>query len=427
MSLTALLIFAPLALYFLQHPGEVNERVGQVSLLATKDPPRQIAESLLRTLGMFIWQGDQWIYTNVPYRPVFDLLIAPFFLLGLAIAVRRARRPAYAMLLIWLGTMMLPGVLATGAPNFQRTAGVMPAVFVLPALGLTCATARLVRRLHVRTVAWAVPSAVILISGVLTVHAYFVELPQDPDLWKWYETDVAALGSWARSLPAEEQVYALLPSLPDVGRAENQHTTLTFLSGRRVWAFEPDTFPVAETARRPATYLFSGPTEADARVALPRGREERFADSFSGRPLFAHRTEAGAPFEPQTSSDLHWPNGARLLGWTLVGEGVAPTELILFWAPDGPSVGRLSLTMLDGDGRDRDVARVQLRSLICPPDLCGEVRAVARRVYLSPPDRAKPPFTLRLRVLDDQGDPLEARDGTGKRMGQIVRLARFGD
>jgi hypothetical protein len=441
MSALAALIVSPLVAYFAQHPDELNARVGQVSLLSGRDPVRQVGESFLKTVGMFVWRGDPWVYTNIPDRPVFDAIVAPFFLLGLVVAARRARRPPYALLLLWLAVMLLPGALAIGAPNFQRTAGLMPAIFVLPALGLATAAAWLAKRVRpAPPFVRRLPALVVVLSAVLTAHAYFVELPRQPELWRWYETDVAALAERARDLPPDERIYALLPSLPDVAQAEHQHTTLTFLSGRQIRAFEPNIFPIADTARRPTTYLFPGPADEGARAALPAGREERFADPFSGRPLLALRIAAGASLRPEQAAGLRWPSGAHLIGWTLVRDDAAaggrpagaPTEAILFWEPmagDAPGetgAGRFSLTLHDGDGRHHDIVRVPLRALGCPFDDCRDVRAIARRAYIpAPPPNAPPPYSLRLRFLGENGSSVEAIDEAGRRAGSTVRLARF--
>ena len=68
--------------------------------------------------------------------PIFDPLSALLMLVGLALAVRRFRQPAYGFIIIWLAVMFVPGLLAIeNNPNHLRTTGVIPAIFILPALG----------------------------------------------------------------------------------------------------------------------------------------------------------------------------------------------------------------------------------------------------------------------------------------------------
>jgi len=445
MVAVAALVAAPLVAYFVDNPTDLNARLGQVSLLGGRDAARQTADATVKTLGMLVWRGDQYPYTNVPGRPVFDLLVTPFFLFGLVIAVRKVRSLPYTLLLFWLAVMLLPGALTIAAPNFQRTAGLMPAIFVLPALGLATAARWLQARVRARPQLSAIsyqpsaisgasllrlgPTAVVIGSGLLTAHAYFVQLRDQPDLWRWYETDVAALAEHARALPPSEQAYALLPALPDVARATHQHATLSFLGGRQILAFDADTFPVADTDRRPATYLFPSPTEATGRVALPNGQEEWFADPFSGRALGALHIELGTPFQPQRAVSLRWQNELRLLGWTLARPPERPIDLVLFWAPAPKGVaGHFTVTMLEGGERPREteIVRAPLRDLVCPPDACGEARAIAKRIYISSgPVNPASATTLRLYVLGENQIPLEAIDDAGRRTGLGVRLARL--
>ncbi len=429
----AVLVALPLVLYFARNPADLNARVSQVSLLDDRDALRQVGDALLKTLGMFVVRGDAFVYTNLPGRPVFDLLVAPFFLLGLVVAVRRIRRLPYALLLLWLVVMLAPGVLTIGAPNFQRTAGLIPAIFVLPALGLTTATAWLVKRVQRRST--FVPALVVAASAALTAHAYFVELPRVPDLGVWYETDVAALGRRARSLTSETQVFAVLADLPDTAWENHNHGTLNFLGARRVHAFAAELMPIADTARRPATYLFPGLREAGARAALPPGHEEPLTDPHDGSPMLALHVPRGAGFEPQEPRDITWPNGARLLGWTVqerpsgrAGAAQLPSEIILYWTgpavTETPADGRLVISLHDGDGRGRDLVRPPARGLFCPPHACGELAAVARRVFLSPAANAKPPLALRLRMVADEGSIVEGVNADGHKVGPSVRLWR---
>jgi hypothetical protein len=440
MSGLAAAVAAPLALYFARQPDLLTQRVDQVSLLGRPDALAEVARGVTATLGMFVWRGDAFPFTNVPGRPVFDWLIAPFFVVGVVVAIRRSRRAPYALLLVWLGVMLLPGALALAAPNFQRTAGLMPAIFVIPALGLTTTAAWLLRRLRPRSrvAAAAVGAGVALVVGLsaaLTAQAYFVAFPRVPDLAGWFETDVAALGRRARTLPDETQVFAVLPDLPDTAWEDHDHNTLSFLAGRRVRAFESEMIPVADTASRPATYLFPNLEQAAVRAALPAGRDEPLEDPFSERPMLALHVSVGSTFEPRQRIDVTWPNGASLVG-SLPSERPpgrdgtmdVPAELVLYWAgaamSAAPGEGRFVISLNDGDGRGRDLVRFPARRLFCPPETCGDLVAVARRVYLSSAGGAKRPLALRLRLLDENGTTIEGVNREGRKVGPSVRLWR---
>lgn len=134
---------APLGVYALSHWDEVMERSGQVSILASEVNGGDLVSALLghtgRTLGMWLWRGDDIPRHNLPGRPVFDPLLGAAFVIGLVVALRGMRThhaPAYALALIWLAVMSLPTLLAGDAPHFIRATGVWPLVALFPAWGL---------------------------------------------------------------------------------------------------------------------------------------------------------------------------------------------------------------------------------------------------------------------------------------------------
>jgi hypothetical protein len=66
--------------------------------------------------------------------------LAPLFVLGAALAASRLRRPAYALLWIWLGTGVIVGsILTIDAPFWPRLVVLLPAVAILTAVGIRAA------------------------------------------------------------------------------------------------------------------------------------------------------------------------------------------------------------------------------------------------------------------------------------------------
>lgn len=135
----AAVVLLPLAAYYATHWQAFLFRMEMVSLTNPAvhggDPWGLLARNLAGTLGMFAGEGDRDPQYNVAARPVFPLPLALLAAVGLVVALRRARQPAYALLLAWSGLMLLPGVLSAGAPHFARQVGILPAVYVFPALG----------------------------------------------------------------------------------------------------------------------------------------------------------------------------------------------------------------------------------------------------------------------------------------------------
>ena len=78
-ALMALLVAAPIALYFLTHLEQFLNRPASVT-----SPPQEMAGNLLRVLGMFFVEGDANPRSNLPGRPILDPFLALLFLVGLA-------------------------------------------------------------------------------------------------------------------------------------------------------------------------------------------------------------------------------------------------------------------------------------------------------------------------------------------------------
>jgi 4-amino-4-deoxy-L-arabinose transferase-like glycosyltransferase len=137
-ALAASLALAPLAVYAIGHWDAVTVRLGAVSVFNPLINEGDLAGTLLRhlgrTLGMFFVRGDTIPRHNLPGRPVFDPALGLMMLVGVAWAVLRARgRLAPALLLVWVGVMVVPTWLAEDAPHFLRAGGVLPLLAVLPA------------------------------------------------------------------------------------------------------------------------------------------------------------------------------------------------------------------------------------------------------------------------------------------------------
>ena len=208
-ALAALLMVAPLAVYAAGHSDEVLGRLGQVSILNPAinggDPWGTLGAHTLRTLGMFFVRGDRIWRHNVPWRPIFDPLLGAAFIVGLLVALRRARRaPVIGFVLIWTAVMSLPTLLAEDAPHFLRSVGVLPVVVFLPALGLDWLADRLPLpslrsgESGKRYLSFLICHLFILVFPLLfglvsTVRAYFGEYARAPMAGYWFEHGAVGL------------------------------------------------------------------------------------------------------------------------------------------------------------------------------------------------------------------------------------------
>lgn len=132
---------APFALFAWQNPDLFTGRLGQVSILNPAINGGNLWgtlwQQMVNILGYYVWRGDTNWRHNLPGRPVFDLFLAIPFLLGVVYCLWHWRQPVCLTLLLWQGVMVGPSLLAEDAPHFLRLAGVLPALFILPAVGLS--------------------------------------------------------------------------------------------------------------------------------------------------------------------------------------------------------------------------------------------------------------------------------------------------
>jgi len=154
MAVVTFLLVAPLFIVLAQQP-DAEARVSEVGVplnRAREGDFSLVIAYTIRTLGMFHATGDdEWLY-NIPFRPVFGLVGAVFFWVGVAIAVGNVVRSAWCVvrkkpmpsaftvtlsplfLLFWWGAGILPGFLSVPAASLGHTIVAQPATYILAAL-----------------------------------------------------------------------------------------------------------------------------------------------------------------------------------------------------------------------------------------------------------------------------------------------------
>ncbi len=139
--LAALIVFAPLGLYFVRYPDAFTTRITQVAAPTWRDA--------LRGLGLciraLVWPGagDPYIRFNIPGKPVLDAVSAGLALIGLAAILCTGRKEtpddtARLFVVAAIATMLLPSALATSeiTPSNLRLVGLFPFIAILPAYGV---------------------------------------------------------------------------------------------------------------------------------------------------------------------------------------------------------------------------------------------------------------------------------------------------
>ena len=213
----------PLMFLFLQDPGLILGRAGQVSILNADINGGNLIGTLLRqiglALGMFVWRGDTILRHNPAGRPVFDWLMAIPFLMGLVWCGVNWKQPAAMALLLWVGVMLWPTILAEDTPHFLRAVGVLPAVLLLPAIGLAWLWE------WARLPAWlrkGVVVALVMGSLLVTVRDY-VNYSNQPDVAYLFETAVFDLAEAINQEEGKTTVFV------DEERFWQKYATLRYL------------------------------------------------------------------------------------------------------------------------------------------------------------------------------------------------------
>ncbi|NLF02698.1 MAG: hypothetical protein GX601_17160, partial [Anaerolineales bacterium] len=188
-----LLLSAPLFLYLRSHPG-AEQRLAMLD-----EPLRALRAGDISIVLGRLWsglaglvlpgRGDEFLAYNIPGRPLLDPLTGVLFLLGLLICVARWRRPAYALLLLWLVVGISPSLLTGATAGFTRSIAAQPTLFIVPAIAGVAAVQWAAAHWG-RVAAWVVSTAIVALvvaSGWVNVRDYFGVWGESPDVRAAYK------------------------------------------------------------------------------------------------------------------------------------------------------------------------------------------------------------------------------------------------
>jgi hypothetical protein len=240
--LSALLAFAPLGVYFLQHPDDFLNRASQVA-------PRPGEAGLLwqgirRAAEMIFVNGEPYDRFNLPGLPLFGPVLGFFFVIGLLITLRNCARafwdlrfgiwdlklPTELLLLAWLPAMLLPTALAVHDiyPSNVRAFGLIPLLFVFPARGLLAGYRWLQSRWPAPLIPHAYPLTLVCLIALAagsysTGRNYFVAWANLPNQRLNNDADLTAIGAYLNAQDlADASVF--------VSAIHYRHPTLAYLA-----------------------------------------------------------------------------------------------------------------------------------------------------------------------------------------------------
>jgi hypothetical protein len=341
-ALAALVVFAPLGMYFLNNPNAFLTRIQQIAPRA--DQAATLLDNFGRALGMFFLDGDPYIRFNLPGRPLFSLVWGVLFVVGLILAASGMfrgrtmwRRMAYFSVISMTFIMLLPTALAVNeiTPSNLRAIGMMPLVFVFPALGTWWVIKR-VRDEGGRMKLWLtqppivsmIVLAVLTIASIETVAIYLGQYVYEPQLYVQSDGDLADIARVLNRTDTHgEPVYiaALHYRHPTVAALSEKYSDIKWMTGNR-----------AVVLPNGPGYLFF------SRLGLP---DETWLQRFLpdaaliAEPLApdgatnyrAYHLTAPPSITPQVKMEVDFGNIVRLMGYDIEPSTSLTSSVTLYW------------------------------------------------------------------------------------------------
>ena len=222
----AALVAAPLLIHFALHPEHFFLHSKHLwvfdPVLSQGDPFGSFLINVLDHLAVLGVQGDLDWRNNYAGRPMLNPWEAFFFWLGVGMALWRwRRRPAYRLLLLWTGVMLLPAVLSRDifVANTRRMLGATPAIYLLLGVGVW----ELFRLLKERffgehgtragIVVGSVFGIAVLTQGIITHRTYFTQWAVAPEVRALY---IATLTEMMKAQEAQMSMPGVVYLLPHI-------------------------------------------------------------------------------------------------------------------------------------------------------------------------------------------------------------------
>ena len=334
------IVFMPLGLFFLNHPASFLDRAQEVTIVNTElqngDPVQALLDSALRSLGMFAIRGDGGWEKNISGRPIFDPLSALLMLIGIALAVRRFRKPEYGFIVIWLVVMFVPSLLAVdGTPSFLRATAIIPAIFLLPALGAARLWEGIEFRLppRLRALPILVVTLALIVGTLHTYQSYFGTWAKAADLTQIFSPDRFATLQAAFEVVRTQSARVLVP-----GGEYFDPRDPFFLSGQPeaqyIRRFDAERSIIFPANHDRASYLLTWlpPHVPYLGKYFDQGSTRVVGTAPSGRPITLRRlARPRPPFEPEWPVHVRFGEQVFVYGFDLPKENRAGGTMTVRW------------------------------------------------------------------------------------------------
>lgn len=373
-GVTTLIVLTPLIFVTLTQWDMVMGRPGDVSILSPAinhgDLPGTLIRNTASAVGLFFWRGDDIPRHNIPFRPLFDAIMAIFFALGLIRLIVAALGPtplppeplldflrpgpdmptpparvtpigklSSLLVLIWIGVLLLPTILSEDTPHFLRAVGILPVALVIPAIGLNTAAqwiaARLWRRPRFgRALGNLSAIGLIAISTALTLRDYTRYAVEPLTAYAFEDAGVQLAQQIRAEAFAGRRVYV-------DERFERDWASVPFLIGGAYTVVPADTAPAWDTT--PATF-FVWPYEdwtpilgTQAPLTLKVTAGPLAQGDLDLQPHVGYlAVQAESLDRSSAQPEAVFENGLRLLGHSVEAAGPDRWRLRTLWQTDRP-------------------------------------------------------------------------------------------
>ena len=215
MLMGMLLTYGPLLQFIVKNPDPFLRRsrtAGYIegnTLIQAKKAFYQTGRNTLIHMGMFNYKGDKRGRNNIPAAPMLDFISGMAFVLGMAYVLGRISSFKYFFFLAWGLLMLVPGILASGAPSANRTINVTPVVAVFISIFIYHLWLALWSRLpkQKKLMASAPVFIILAVIGYMNYHIYFNLQPKNKSNWYSFSPVKAETVKFAHSLPDAYKIY----------------------------------------------------------------------------------------------------------------------------------------------------------------------------------------------------------------------------
>lgn len=357
---TSAAVWGPLGLYFLRNPERFAVRVEQVT---AQEPTLTVWQGLARALSMFFVAGDPLPRINLPGKPVFGPVLAAAFVLGLGLVLFRLatdRKPLArareVLLVAWIPIMILPTALTVAdiVPHNLRAAGLLPLVYIFPALTISWLLDRMRRLADWKL--WATLGLFLATTGTAAARDYFLVLAGRADHYEISEGDLADMAEWLNSVEStdpSEKTAVYVASIhyrhPTLALLADDYEALKWLTGGRTLVI-PRENPALLMVPRSIDYRWANAYLLPSADLNAEQRDSIGSDSActypeipagpDGAPAFdAYCLKPGLPLTVSDSLQVDFSHVIRLEGYEFVGEPGAEGNLdvVLLWRVLNPA------------------------------------------------------------------------------------------